>query len=119
MAEVPASHRPRAGKGRAIAATAAFFVALAILLSLGTWQVQRLQWKEQLLSDMAERRAAVPVPLADIEAMAAKGEDIEYRPVTVSGVFGQCSVMKSARGMASSRFLTGSQPAALMTSGFT
>ena len=87
MAEVPASHRPRAGKGRGIAATVAFFVALAILLSLGTWQVQRLQWKEQLLSDMAERRAAAPVPLADIEAMAARGEDIEYRPVTVSGVF--------------------------------
>ena len=87
MAEVPASHRPRAGKGRGIAATVAFFVALAILLSLGTWQVQRLHWKEQLLADMAARRTAAPVALADIEAMAAKGEDIEYRPVTVSGVF--------------------------------
>jgi len=65
----------------------AFFVALAILLSLGTWQVQRLFWKEALLADIAERRVAAPVPLADIEAMAARGEDIEYRPVTVSGVF--------------------------------
>ena len=87
MAEVPASHAPRAGKGRVVAATIAFFAALAILLSLGTWQVQRLHWKEQLLADMAARRTAAPVTLADIEAMVKKGEDIDYRPVTVSGVF--------------------------------
>ena len=87
MAEVPASHAPRAGKGRVVAATIAFFAALAILLSLGTWQVQRLHWKEQLLADMAARRIAAPVTLADIEAMVKKDEDIDYRPVTVSGVF--------------------------------
>ena len=87
MAEVPASHRPRARRGRAVAAAVAFFVALAILLSLGTWQMQRLHWKEQLLADMAARRGAAPATLADIEAMAGKGGDIEYRPVTVSGVF--------------------------------
>ncbi|UDF30500.1 UNVERIFIED_ORG: SURF1 family protein [Roseateles sp. XES5] len=87
MAEVPASHRPRGGRGKTVVAVVAFFIALAILLSLGTWQVQRLYWKEQLLADMTERRAAPPVSLAEIEAMAAKGEDIEYRPVTVSGVF--------------------------------
>ena len=68
-------------------ATVAFLAALAILLSLGTWQLQRLHWKEQLLAEMAERRAEAPLPLADIEAMAGKGEDIEYRPVTVSGTF--------------------------------
>lgn len=70
-----------------MAATAAFLVALAVLLSLGTWQVQRLHWKEQLLAEMAERRTAAPVPLGEIEALALKGEDIDYRPVTVSGVF--------------------------------
>ena len=84
MAEVPAGHAPgkARGRGRTVLATIAFFVALAILLALGTWQVERLQWKEALLADMAARRTAAPVPLADIEAMAAKGEDIEYRPVT-------------------------------------
>ncbi len=87
MAEVPASHAPRAGKGRVVVATIVFCAALAILLSLGTWQVQRLHWKEQLLADMAARRTAAPVTLADIEAMVKKGEDIDYRPVTVSGVF--------------------------------
>jgi surfeit locus 1 family protein len=66
---------------------AAVLVAFAILVSLGTWQVERLQWKEKLLADIAERRAAAPVPLADIEAMAASGGDIEYRQMTASGVY--------------------------------
>lgn len=87
MAEVPAGVMPRKSRGVAILMGTAFVVALAILLSLGTWQLQRLYWKEQLLSDMAARRNAAPVSLADIEVMAARGEDIEYSPVTVSGVF--------------------------------
>ncbi|MDE8761916.1 SURF1 family protein [Rhizobium sp. CBK13] len=60
-------------------------IALAILISLGTWQVQRLHWKEGLLADIAARQVAAPVPLADIEAMAASGGDIEYRKVTATG----------------------------------
>lgn len=78
----------RAGGGaRAVLAGAGFLLVLAILLSLGTWQVQRLHWKQTLLADMAERRVAPPAALSEIEAMAARGEDIEYRPVTVSGTF--------------------------------
>ncbi|NKK95806.1 cytochrome c oxidase assembly protein [Rhizobium leguminosarum bv. trifolii] len=60
-------------------------IALAILISLGTWQVERLHWKEGLIADIAARQAASPVPLADIEAMAASGGDIEYRKVTATG----------------------------------
>ncbi|MBY5636542.1 SURF1 family protein [Rhizobium leguminosarum] len=60
-------------------------IALAILISLGTWQVERLHWKEGLIADIAARQAASPVPLADIEAMAAAGGDIEYRKVTATG----------------------------------
>lgn len=61
--------------------------SMAILLSLGTWQVKRLHWKEQLLADMEQRRHAAPVPIAAIEAEVAAGTEAEYRPVTVSGVF--------------------------------
>ena len=32
--------------------------ALAILLSLGTWQVNRLFWKENLIAQIEERRSA-------------------------------------------------------------
>ncbi|WHO72583.1 SURF1 family protein [Rhizobium sp. BT03] len=60
-------------------------IALAILISLGTWQVERLRWKEGLLADIAARQVAAPVPLADIETMAATGGDIEYRKVTATG----------------------------------
>jgi surfeit locus 1 family protein len=89
VAEVPPGHvtsRPWS-RGKTILTGIVFLVMLAILLSLGTWQVERLQWKEKLLADITERRAAAPVALADIEALAAGGQDIEYRPVTVSGVF--------------------------------
>ncbi|PDS77726.1 SURF1 family protein [Rhizobium sp. L43] len=60
-------------------------IALAILISLGTWQVERLHWKEGLLADIAARQVAAPVPLAEIEAMAAASGDIEYRKVTATG----------------------------------
>nr|WP_210316650.1 SURF1 family protein [Rhizobium leguminosarum] len=62
-------------------------IALAILISLGTWQVERLHWKEGLIADIAARQVAAPVPLADIEAMAATGGDIEYRKVTATGSY--------------------------------
>ncbi|UUP18792.1 SURF1 family protein [Nitratireductor thuwali] len=58
---------------------------LILLLILGTWQVQRLQWKEALLDRINERVAAEPVPLEEIASAHAAGADIEYRPVTVSG----------------------------------
>ncbi len=60
-------------------------VALGILLALGTWQVERLHWKEGLLADIAARQSAPPVPLSAIEAMAISGGDIEYRVVTATG----------------------------------
>ncbi|MDQ0559486.1 surfeit locus 1 family protein [Rhizobium mesoamericanum] len=72
---------------RSILTGTAVLIALAILLSLGTWQVERLHWKEKLLADIAERRQARPASLDDIEGMAAKGEDIDYRHITVSGEY--------------------------------
>ncbi len=61
--------------------------ALAILLSLGTWQVNRLQWKEGLLASIAERTRHAPLPLSGIEAAQAAGNDFEYTPVTATGTF--------------------------------
>lgn len=78
---------PARGRGRMIATAVAVLAALVILLSLGTWQVERLHWKEGLLADIAERRAAAPVQLSDIEAVRKSGGDIEYRRVSVTGTF--------------------------------
>jgi surfeit locus 1 family protein len=77
----------RTKMGWQIAKAVLLLVALGILLSLGTWQVHRLHWKEGLLADIAERRTAPPVLLADIEAMARGGGDIEYRNVTATGQY--------------------------------
>jgi len=66
---------------------AAMLVALAILLSLGTWQLYRLQWKEALVAEIAARQKAAPASLADVERMAAHGTEIDYLPATVAGSF--------------------------------
>lgn len=62
-------------------------VALAILLALGTWQVQRLAWKEALIATIDGRVSATPLPLAEVEKTAAAGEDFEYQPVATSGTY--------------------------------
>jgi len=74
-------------RARAILTASLVLICLAILLSLGTWQVERLHWKEGLIAKIAERRDAAPVPRAEIEAAEKLGEDIEFRRVSVSGTF--------------------------------
>jgi surfeit locus 1 family protein len=82
----PAFERRRS-RGWRIASVVVVLLALAALLSLGTWQVERLQWKEGLLADIAERRAAAPVALSEIETLLRTGGDIEYRRVSATGTF--------------------------------
>lgn len=54
---------------------------LAILVSLGTWQVQRLAWKEALLAEIDERIAGDPVALPALPDPEAD----RYLPVSVWG----------------------------------
>jgi surfeit locus 1 family protein len=62
-------------------------IGIAILLGLGTWQVQRLHWKEALLQTIDQRMHAAPLPLAEVEKKFAAEGDVAYVPVTASGVF--------------------------------
>lgn len=56
-------------------------IGCGILLALGIWQVQRLQWKTEILDQISATITAAPVPLpADPDPIAD-----EYLPVTVSG----------------------------------
>lgn len=69
---------------------------LVILLYLGTWQVQRLAWKQDLLAGIEARIGETPVPLpADPDPNADR-----YMPVTVTGQFRDAPV---ARMLASRR----------------
>lgn len=65
----------------------AILTALIILLSLGTWQVFRLQWKEALVADIEQRSTAAPVALPDVEAREKSGADIDYVRMTATGRF--------------------------------
>lgn len=62
--------------------------ALAVLVSLGAWQLQRLAWKEDLIARIEARTRAEPVALPPEGAWATTSWDAEeYRPVRVSGVY--------------------------------
>lgn len=78
-----AESRRRPGPGLLVA----IGITLAILLSLGTWQLYRLQWKEHLIAEIEARRHAEPAALVDIETTAKSGSDIDYVPVKVFGTF--------------------------------
>lgn len=49
-------------------ATLLTVAAVAVLCGLGTWQIQRLHWKENLLAQIAAAREAGPQDIADIDA---------------------------------------------------
>jgi surfeit locus 1 family protein len=58
---------------------------LAILVSLGNWQMRRLAWKEGLIAAIAERKGAAPVSVSEVEWRANAGGDIEYTRVKAAG----------------------------------
>lgn len=59
--------------------TALTAVSLVALISLGVWQVERLQWKEGLIAASAEAEAQPPAPVDEVLASAAP----EFRKVLV------------------------------------
>lgn len=76
-----------AGRTKFVVSLVLLVVALSVLVSLGTWQVRRLHWKEALIADIEARRTMPPATLSEVEATAARGEDFEYRSVRVEGRF--------------------------------
>ncbi len=63
-------------------------VGIAILVSLGNWQVRRLAWKEDILAAMDARLSAAPVA---VPAVPDSARDM-YLSVSVEGVMGEESV---------------------------
>lgn len=54
---------------------------LIVLVSLGTWQVQRLEWKEGLIATVTERVRRDPVPFS--EALSLPADEAAYLPVSL------------------------------------
>lgn len=65
----------------------AVLLALAFLIALGSWQVQRLQWKEGLLAEIDERLQAAPVALEPALEQWRDRADVDYLPVRLEGEF--------------------------------
>jgi surfeit locus 1 family protein len=55
-----------------------------VLLGLGSWQLERLHWKQALIAERAAALTSAPVPLPTSRAEAAP---LEFHPVRVSGEF--------------------------------
>lgn len=83
-ASVKAGGRPRPRTALLFSLGLSLFL---ILLALGTWQVQRLYWKEGLLETIDQRTHSVPRPLAEVEKEFTATGDVDYTPVTVTGTF--------------------------------
>ncbi len=60
-------------------------IALPILAGLGTWQMQRKTWKEQLIARVKAGATAAPVPLAELAAKRHRCDHTEFRRVVVEG----------------------------------
>jgi surfeit locus 1 family protein len=65
----------------------ATLVAFAALVALGTWQMQRLAWKEGLVAAVAARAHEAPRDASAADLAALSPEADEYRPVRVRGTF--------------------------------
>lgn len=66
-------------------ASVVFVPVFLLLIGLGTWQVQRLEWKNNLIETRMERIAAPALNIAAAQN-APDPDAIEYRPITLSGL---------------------------------
>lgn len=73
-----------AGRRFPVGLTIAVAIALAILVGLGTWQLQRMAWKREVLGRVAALQAAPPQPIGPVLARMAAGADTDFTRVAVS-----------------------------------
>lgn len=79
---------PAARKRRMAPLLISAAIAFVILCGLGTWQLQRLAWKNDLIATIETRTALAPVEApAPADWPALDFAEADYRPVSVSGTF--------------------------------
>lgn len=66
-----------------IGMTVAVGIALAILIGLGVWQLQRLKWKEGLLAHIAALQSAKAVDIGPVMDALGAGKDVDFTRVSV------------------------------------
>ncbi len=75
---------PAAVRRFPIGLTVATVVALAMLVGLGSWQVQRLAWKQALLARIETLKAASPVPIGPVLSRLVADQDVDLTRVSVT-----------------------------------
>jgi len=76
-------------------------ISLIILVSLGTWQLNRLAWKRDLIAQVEQLSTQAPTPIAD--AVANEETFAEYQRVEVRGEYvpdGEVHVFGAIEGKA-------------------
>jgi surfeit locus 1 family protein len=89
----------RAASRSIFGATVAAVVGFAILIGLGTWQLQRKAWKENLIATLTARLAAAPQALPpQARWPALDADEDEYRRVSLHAEFqpGQSALVYAA-----------------------
>jgi surfeit locus 1 family protein len=69
---------------RVLTLTVGSLAAFAVLIGLGTWQVERLNWKEGLI---AERAAAIAAPPVAVPRSLDAARSLEFHRVRAKGQF--------------------------------
>jgi surfeit locus 1 family protein len=80
----PAAARRAPAEGFPIGMTLAVAIALAILIGLGVWQLQRLKWKEGLLAHIAALEHAPARPIEPSLDQLARGRDVSFTRVRLA-----------------------------------
>lgn len=62
-------------------------LALAVLVGLGVWQMQRLHWKQALIANIEKQAKAEPVELNDVLVRWGEQGEVEFMRVHVQGTF--------------------------------
>lgn len=64
------------------------FIGILILLGLGSWQIYRLQWKQDLISKIQKRSQVPPILIQKLEHLSTKElKDIEFAPTLAEGYY--------------------------------
>ncbi|HXV01803.1 MAG TPA: SURF1 family cytochrome oxidase biogenesis protein [Caulobacteraceae bacterium] len=64
--------------------TLAVAIGMGLLAALGTWQLHRLAWKQDLLARIAASQRSGPRPIEAVLAAARRGEDVGFMRVAAT-----------------------------------
>ncbi len=83
--QVAPSDRPARPVARfSIGLTVATVIAMAILIGLGTWQLQRLKWKEGLLAHIAALQSAKALDIGQVLDRLSDAHDADFTRVSAT-----------------------------------